>query len=60
MLTVPWVAEATKPAAVRWLGRLALEAPEIRLADLQLGAAALATALGRRRERAERTLLGLL
>jgi hypothetical protein len=47
-------------AAVRWLARLALEGRDIRLAELQLAAAALASLRGLRRERAEKALLGLL
>jgi hypothetical protein len=49
-----------EPAAVRWLARLALEGREVRLNDLQLTAAALACLRGRRRERAEKTLLRFL
>jgi hypothetical protein len=49
-----------EPAAVRWLARLALEGREVRLNDLQLAAAALACLRGRRRERAEKTLLRFL
>lgn len=47
-------------AAVRWLGRLAVEGHDIGIGDLQLAAAALGGLKGRRRDRAERTLLGLL
>jgi hypothetical protein len=47
-------------AAVRWLARLALEGRDIGVGDLQLAAAALGALKGRRRDRAERTLLGLL
>lgn len=47
-------------AAVRWLARLALEGRDVRLVDLQLAAAALVSLRGLRRERAEKTLLGLL
>jgi hypothetical protein len=47
-------------AAVRWLARLALEGRDMRLADLQLAAGALASLRGLRRERAEKALLGLL
>jgi hypothetical protein len=47
-------------AAVRWLARLALEGRDVRISDLQLAAAALGGLKGRRREQAERTLLGLL
>ena len=49
-----------EPAAVRWLARLALEGREVRLNDVQLAAAALACLRGRRRERAEKTLLRFL
>lgn len=49
-----------EPAAVRWLARLALEGREIRLADVQLAAAALANLRERRHETAEKTLLRLL
>ncbi len=47
-------------AAVRWLGRLALEGRDIGLADVQLAAAALACLRGLRHERAEKTLQRLL
>ncbi len=47
-------------AAVRWIARLALEGRDVRIADLQLAAAALGGLAGRRRDKAERTLLGLL
>lgn len=47
-------------AAVRWLARLALEGRDVRLAEVQLAAAALACLRGTRRDRAEKTLLGLL
>ena len=47
-------------AAVRWLARLALEGRDIRLAEIQLAAGALASLRGLRRERAEKALLGLL
>jgi hypothetical protein len=47
-------------AAVRWLARLALEGRDVRLADLQLTAAAPSSLRGLRRERAEKMLLGLL
>lgn len=47
-------------AAVRWLARLALEGRDVSISDLQLAAAALGGLRGRRRDRAERTLLGLL
>jgi hypothetical protein len=47
-------------AAVRWLAQLALEGRDVRLVDMQLASAALFSLLGLRRERAERTLLGLL
>lgn len=49
-----------EPAAVRWLARLALEGREIRLADVQLAAAALAGLRGLRHAGAEKTLLRLL
>jgi hypothetical protein len=49
-----------EPAAVRWLARLSLEGREVRLADAQLAAAALACLRGARSDRAERTLLRLL
>jgi hypothetical protein len=49
-----------EPAAVRWLARLAAERPDVRLADVQLAAAALACLRGARHDRAERALLGLL
>lgn len=49
-----------EPAAVRWVARLALEGTEMRLADLQLAAAALACLRGARSERAHKTLLRLL
>jgi hypothetical protein len=47
-------------AAVRWLSRYALEGRDVRLADAQLAAAALASIRGLRCDRAEKTLLGLL
>ncbi len=47
-------------AAVRWLARLALEGRDIRLADLQLAAAALVSLRGHRTDAAENTLLRLL
>lgn len=47
-------------AAVRWLARLAFEGKDMRLADLQLAAAALSSLRGLRRERAEKTLLGMV
>jgi hypothetical protein len=49
-----------EPAAVRWLARLALEGRDVRMTDIQLAAAALVSLRGLRRERAEKTLLGLL
>jgi hypothetical protein len=49
-----------EPAAVRWLARFALEGREVRLADVQLAAAALASLRGLRSEGAERTLLRFL
>jgi hypothetical protein len=48
-----------EPAAVKWLVRLASEGREIRLADIQLAASALACLRGRRGERARETLLRL-
>ncbi|CAN5196043.1 hypothetical protein BH20ACT13_BH20ACT13_13490 [soil metagenome] len=47
-------------AAVRWLARLALEGRDVRRVDVQLASAALLSLRGLRRERAEKTLLGLL
>lgn len=47
-------------AAVRWLARLALERRDVSIGDVQLTAAALGGLKGRRRDQAERTLLGLL
>jgi hypothetical protein len=47
-------------AAVRWLARFALEGREVRLADVQLAAAAFASLRGMRHEKAEKTLLRLL
>lgn len=47
-------------AAVRWLARLALEGREVRLADAQLAAVALACLRGARSDGAEKTLLRLL
>jgi hypothetical protein len=47
-------------AAVRWLGRLALERRDIGLAELQVAAAALACLHGRRADTAAETLRGLL
>jgi hypothetical protein len=49
-----------EPAAVRWLACLGVEGRDVRIADLQLAAAALACLKGGRRERAEKTLLRLL
>ena len=49
-----------RPAALRWLARLALEGREMRLNEIQLAAAALASLRGRRHEQAEKTLLRLL
>jgi hypothetical protein len=49
-----------EPAAVRWLARLALEGREIRLAELQLAAAALSRLRSTRCDRAEKTLQRLL
>lgn len=49
-----------EPAALRWLARLALEGREMRLSEIQLAAAALASLRGRRHEQAEKTLLRLL
>jgi hypothetical protein len=49
-----------EPAAVRWLARLALEGRDVRLAEVQLAAAALASLPGLRHEMAEKTLLRLL
>ena len=49
-----------EPAAVRWLSRLALEGRDLRLADVQLAAAALACLRGQRHEQAEKMLLRLL
>jgi hypothetical protein len=49
-----------EPAAVRWLSRYALEGRDVRLVDVQLAAVALASLRGLRRDRAEKTLLGLL
>lgn len=49
-----------EPAAVRWLARLALEGRDIKLAELQLAAAALASLRGHRTDVAEKTLLRLL
>jgi hypothetical protein len=49
-----------EPAAVRWLMRLTVERPEVRLAEVQLAASALACLRGRRGERARETLLRLL
>jgi hypothetical protein len=45
---------------VRWLARFALEGREVRLADVQLAAAAFASLRGQRHEKAEKTLLHLL
>ena len=47
-------------AAVRWLTRLALEGRDVDIGDLQLAAVALGALKGRRRDWAERTLLGLV
>jgi len=47
-------------AAVRWLARFALEGRDVRLADVQLAAAALGCLRGPKYERAEKTLLRLL
>jgi hypothetical protein len=47
-------------AAVRWLARYALEGRDVRLMDVQLAGAALAALRGLKREKAEKTLLGLL
>lgn len=47
-------------AAVRWLGRFALEGRDVRLAEVQLAAAALGCLRGRKHERAAKTLLRLL
>ena len=45
-------------AAVKWLGRFALEGKDMRLADVQLAAAAAFASLrGLRHEKAEKTLL---
>jgi hypothetical protein len=49
-----------EPAAVRWLARLGLEGRDVRLVDVQLAAAALASLRSGRRDRAEKTLLRLL
>jgi hypothetical protein len=49
-----------EPAAVRWPARLALEGPDVKLADLQLAAAALVSLRGHRTDAAEKTLLRLL
>ncbi len=49
-----------EPAAVRWLARLALEGRDMRLAEVQLAAAALACLRGRKHDRVEKTLLRLL
>jgi hypothetical protein len=49
-----------EPAAVRRLARLAVERRDVGLVDVQLAAAALSSLCGLRRERAEKTLLGLL
>jgi hypothetical protein len=49
-----------EPAAVRWLARYALEGRDVRLADVQLAAAAFASLRGLRHEKAEKTLLRLL
>jgi hypothetical protein len=46
-------------AAVRWLSRYAVEGRDVRLRDVQLAAAALASLRGLRRNRAEKMLLGL-
>ena len=45
---------------MRWLARLALEGRDVRLADRQIAAAALASLRGHRTDAAEKTLLGLL
>jgi hypothetical protein len=47
-------------AAVRSLSQYALEGRDVRLVDVQLAAAALASLRGLRRDRAKKTLLGLL
>jgi hypothetical protein len=47
-------------AAARWLARLALEGRDVKLADLQLAAAALVSLRGHRTNAAEETLLRLL
>jgi hypothetical protein len=47
-------------AAVRWLARFGLEGRDVRLADVQLAAAAFASLRGVRHEKAEKTLLRLL
>jgi hypothetical protein len=49
-----------EPAAVRWLARLALEGRDIRLAELQLAASALACLRSAKVETAEKTLLRLI
>jgi hypothetical protein len=49
-----------EPAALRWLARLALEGRDLRVVELQLAGAALLNLRGLRRDRAEKTLLGLL
>jgi hypothetical protein len=48
------------PAAVRWVARYALEGRDVRLADVQLASAALASLRGPRQEAAEKALLRLL
>ena len=47
-------------AAVRWLARLALEGKDVRLAELQLAASALACLRSTKVETAEKTLLRML
>ena len=49
-----------EPVAVRWLARLALEGRDVRLAEVQLAAAALACLRVQRHETAEKTLFRLL
>ena len=49
-----------EPTAVRWPARLAVEGRDVKLADLQLAAAALVSLRGHRTNAAEKTLLRLL
>jgi len=49
-----------EPAAVRWLSRLATEGRDVKLAEIQLAAAALTCLRGHKHDRAKQMLLRLL